>query len=109
MGSILLWIIKGYSNMKIDFSKLPCWSDIRKQGKVNINVKYDLSNAMYMQGGGVEIGSLAMKIYNSEGEEEYSKEECNIILNFVSKVNVMLADSLEDLIKQGESNEVLND
>lgn len=86
--------------MKIDFSKLPCFTNISKQEKVNIDIKYDLSNAMYMHGGGVEIGSLAMKIYNSEGETEYTEQECNIILNFVRNVNTMVADSLEDLINQ---------
>lgn len=86
--------------MKIDFSKLPCWSDIRKQEKVDIDIKYALSNALYTQGGGVEIGSLAMKIYNSDGDVEYNEKECNIVLDFLRKSNAMLADSLEDLMNQ---------
>lgn len=86
--------------MKIDFSKLPCFTNISKQEKVNVDIKYQFSNAMYMQGGGVEVGSLAMKIYNSEGEEEYNDQECRIILEFAKKINTMIADSLEDLINQ---------
>ena len=92
--------------MKIDFSKLPCFTNISKQEKVNMDIKYDLSNAMYMQGGGIEIGSLAMKIYNSEGEIEYTKEECTILLNFLRRANMMLADSLEDLIKTSEGKNI---
>jgi len=89
--------------MKIDFSKLPCFTNISKQEKVNVDIKYQFSNAMYMQGGGVEIGSLAMKIYNSEGEEEYNDQECKIILEFAKKINTMIADSLEDLMNQNNS------
>jgi len=47
-----------------------------------------------------------MKIYNSEGEIEYTKEECTILLNFLRRANMMLADSLEDLIKTSEGKNI---
>lgn len=91
--------------MKINFSKLPCFTDIRKQQKVNVDIKYNFSNALYMQGGGVEVGALAMKIYNSEGEEEYNAQECAIILQFAKKTNTMIADSIEDLMRNNYETE----
>lgn len=92
--------------MKINFEKLPCYMNITKQGKVMINVKNELSNSLYTQGGGVEMGALALKIYNSKDEEEYSEAECNLLLNFVKKTNSfspIFIDSLEDLLKQKEN------
>lgn len=84
----------------INFSKLPCYVDIRKMGKVEVDVKFEFSNAMYMQGQGVAMGALAMKIYNAEGEEQYNDKECDIILSFAERVNPMLYDSLKDIIMQ---------
>ncbi len=85
--------------VKIDFSKLPCYVDIRKMGKMEMDVKFEFSNAMYMRGQGVAMGALAMKIYNAQGEEEYNEQECKIILDFANIINPMLADSLKDIIK----------
>jgi hypothetical protein len=53
---------------KVDFSKLPCWVDIRKQGKMELDIKFQFANTLYTQGSGIAMGALAMKIYNSEGE-----------------------------------------
>lgn len=83
---------------KINFEKLPCWVDIRKQGKIELDVKYDFANSMYMRGQGIEMGALAMKIYNSNGEQEYNDRECAIILDFANHINPMLGDSLNDII-----------
>lgn len=49
--------------------------------------------------------ALALKIYNSKDEEEYSEAEYNLLLNFVKKNNSfspIFIDSLEDLLKQEE-------
>lgn len=88
--------------VKIDFSKLPCFVDIRKKGKIELDVKFDFSNAMYMRGSGVAMGALAMKIYNSNGEEEYNEQECMIIHEFAKTINPMLADSIKEIINETE-------
>lgn len=87
---------------KINFSKLPCYVDIRKAGKMEMDVKYNFSNALYIQGHGVAMGALAMKIYNSTGKEEYNDEECKIILTFAQSISPMLFDSLRDIINGKE-------
>lgn len=83
---------------KIDFSKLPCYTDIRKQETKEVDIKFDFSNAIYMRGQGIDMGALAMKIYNAQGEEEYDEKECNIILAFAKTLSPILFDSLKDLI-----------
>ena len=69
--------------MKIDFEKLPCYTDIRKSEKREMNVKFDFANEMYIHGGGVAMGALALKIYNAQGETEYTEQECHLMLQFL--------------------------
>ncbi len=84
---------------KIDFTKLPCYTDIRKENKREYDLKYDLSNQMYLNGTGVAMGALAMKIYNSQGEEEYNEQECKIIIDFAKSLNPIIYDSIKDMIE----------
>lgn len=84
----------------IDFSKLPCYVDIRKQGKIELDVKFQFSNTLYTKGSGIAMGALAMKIYNSEGAVEYNEQECNIILDFASNINPLIYDSIKDAIAE---------
>ena len=86
--------------MKIDFSRIPCYVDIRKEGKQEMDVKYDLSNQMYINGHGVAVGALALKIYNSQGEEDYSEQECQILLAFLREGGYppIFIDSVEELV-----------
>lgn len=86
--------------VKIDFSKLPCYVDIRKAGKMEMDVKFNFANTLYIQGHGIAMGALAMKIYNSTGGEEYNDQECKIILDFAQVISPMLYDSLKDIITQ---------
>lgn len=90
----------------LNFAKLPCYVDIRKQGKMNLDIKFQFANALYTQGNGIAMGALAMKIYNSEGEVEYNEQECKIILDFATNINPLIYDSIKDVIEQqnNESN-----
>lgn len=91
---------------KIDFSKLPCWVDIRKAAKMELDVRYEFSNAMYMRGNGIEMAALAMKIYNSKGEEEYTPQECELIRRFAEILAPMFSDSIKDYFDSYEDNKV---
>lgn len=91
--------------VKIDFSALPCYVDIRKAAKMPLNVRYDFANTMYMQGSGVAMGSLAMKIYEGKGTQEFDNNECQIILDFASRINPMLRDSLQATIDEQMQNQ----
>lgn len=91
--------------MKINFEKMPCYVDIRKAAKMELNVKFELANQLYINGRGVACGALALKIYNSNGEEEYSKEECNIIKEFSQNFSPIFYDSVEELIDSNRDKE----
>lgn len=87
---------------KLNFEKMPCYVDIRRQGKIDLDIKFEFSNAMYKSGAGIEVGALALKIYNSNGELEYSDKECAIILQFASSMNPFIHDSIKDIIEGKE-------
>lgn len=84
---------------KINFSAVPCWTDIRKEEKILTDLKYQFSDAMYKHGNGIAMGALAMKIYNSQGADEYTDEEVRTILQFASSVNPIVFDSLKALVE----------
>ena len=86
--------------MKINFEKLPMYTSIRKDEKKEVNVKYDLSNLLYTKGTGIVCGSLALKIYNSNGEADYTKEECEVLKAFTRGLVPIFADSIEDYLNE---------
>ena len=65
--------------MKINFAQLEVYTDIKKTNKVCADVRQQLGELLYETGSGIKLHSLALKIYNSEGETEYDAEEVNII------------------------------
>lgn len=86
--------------MKINFEKLPCYVDIRKAATKDMDVRYDFANQMYIHGSGVAMGALAMKIYNSNGEEEYNDEECKIIIEFSKNFPPIFSESIQNYINK---------
>ena len=64
----------------INFEAIEVYTDIAKTEKIVTNEKKGFANAMYLQGRGIAFHALALKIYNSQGEMEYSDEEYELIL-----------------------------
>ena len=58
--------------MKINFEKVEVFTNLAKTQAVVMDIREGLADAIYTQGQGVACHALALKIYNSKGEEEYS-------------------------------------
>lgn len=86
--------------MKINFEKFPMFTNIRKDDKREVNVKYELANLLYTKGQGVVCGALAMKIYQSEGEMEITEMEYNTLSAFVEQFSPIFADSMKSYLKE---------
>lgn len=71
--------------MKINFEKFPLIQGINGS-VVEVNLKGMISDAIYNKGQGIAFHALALKIYNSEGETEYTPEECTLLMEFACKV-----------------------
>ena len=89
---------------KLNFKKFPCYTDIRKENKREYDLQYDLANQMYLNGSGVAMGALAMKIYNADGEQDYNEQECRIIIDFAKTLNPIIHDSIKDEIEAQKNN-----
>jgi hypothetical protein len=71
--------------MKINFAQLEVYTDIQKTNKICTDARQQLGELIYEVGSGIKAHSLALKIYNSEGELEYTDEEVQVIMQFVNQ------------------------
>lgn len=67
--------------MKIDFEKFILFQGLNGRTQT-LNVKNVLADELYTKGQGIVFHALALKIYNSEGETEYSDAEYALLVNF---------------------------
>lgn len=59
------------------------------------------ANIIYLNGSGVACHALAMKVYKSEGETEFTDEEITLMKKFAEKFgNMSLLDSFDMNVKE---------
>lgn len=88
---------------KINFEALELFTDIEKTQSVKQNVKSQLANVIYKRTNGIAMHALALKIYNSKGEEEYTEEECKLIKQVSEQLTPVFIDAINNVI--GEQHE----
>ena len=81
----------------IDFSRLEIFSDIARTRCTVVDARKVISDAIYVNGYGIESHALALKIYNSVGPCEYDERECAIIMDFAHRCGT---PSLIDALKE---------
>ncbi len=86
----------------INFEKLKVALDIEGKYVEEQNVKKDFANLIYQHGKGIEFHALALKIFNSNGECEYSNEECELIKQASLTCAPFFIDAIESVLKDGE-------
>lgn len=69
----------------INFSRLEVFTDIAKTRCSVIDVRNQIADAIYQTGRGIASHALALKIYNSQDEVEYTEEEFTLIKDFVAQ------------------------
>lgn len=67
--------------MKINFEKFVLFQGLSGQTQV-LDVKNVLADELYTKGQGIAFHALALKIYNSKGETEYSDMEFALLADF---------------------------
>lgn len=87
--------------MKINFKKLRMYSDITrsKESALVMDVRKQFADILYKNGSGIECLDLALKIYRSDGEEEYTENECNTIRQMASMCSPMFIDAIDNAMK----------
>lgn len=79
--------------MKVNFEKFEMYTSIRKDSTVLVDVKDTVANTMYTSMPGIAPASLAMKIYNSDGEVELTQEEVLILDRMMGRSSGIMRDS----------------
>lgn len=84
---------------KINFESFEVFLDIAKTQKVEKNVKSELADIMYRLGKGIAYHALALKIYNSSGEIEYTDDECELIREVSQTCAPFFIDAINEVLK----------
>lgn len=88
--------------MKANFKKFPVYMNIRKDMIQEEDISYILSNAIYTNIPGVMAHSVAMRIYEAEGDMELSDEETSCLAAWAEMFSGIIADSIKDYIKNNK-------
>jgi hypothetical protein len=72
--------------VKINFESLRVFKDIEHKVAEVINIKMSVANTLYEHGQGIAFHALALKIYNSEGEMEYTDDEYDLIMAYANQM-----------------------
>lgn len=86
---------------KIDFDRFMLIKSIDGQKKAEMNVRRVFAEEIYSRGKGLAFHALALKIYNGEGCQDFTDEECALMVSFASQcMSPAFLDSLQKTIKE---------
>lgn len=86
--------------MNIDFSRLQVWNGISHKSCSVVDVREAFADVIYNTGNGIAAHTLALKIYNSKGAEEYSDAEAALIREYSEKCTPQFIDSIGELFNK---------
>ncbi len=86
-------------SIKINFERIEIFQDIAHTQCTVVNVKTDFANAIYQRGHGIEAHALALKIYNSKGETEYTDKEVSLIKQYADLCQPAFIDAINKIIE----------
>lgn len=84
--------------MKINFKKLRMYADITRseESVLVIDARKQFADILYKNGAGIECLDLALKIYRSDGEDEYTEQEYSIMKQMASMCSPMFIDAINN-------------
>lgn len=89
---------------KINFKQLLIATDVARMQCKKIDSRESFANVLYCNGNGIASHALALKIYNSTEDTEYTNEEINLIKEhadafckpfFIDALNRAIEDQVE--------------
>lgn len=91
--------------MKINFKEIKVYQDIAMSEDlaVIIDIRKEFANIMYQSGNGISSLNTALKIYRSDGEEEYTEEECREIRNAAAVCRPMFLNSINMILDKEDN------
>ena len=71
---------------KLNFQQFSAPTGVSRKNRQTGDARESFANMLYLNVNGIRAHALAMKIYNSEGEESYSPEEVKLIKEVAEKL-----------------------
>lgn len=87
---------------KLNFKHFSKYTGISRQKKETGDVREEFADLVYCRVGGIKAHTLAFRIYESQGEEEYSEGEVDIIRRVAE--NFCLPGVIDGLYEQLDIN-----
>ena len=75
-----------YNMKKLNFQQFSAPTGVSRKNRQTGDARESFANMLYLNVNGIRAHALAMKIYNSEGEESYSPEEVKLIKEVAEKL-----------------------
>lgn len=85
--------------MKMNFKSFPVYTGISREKTLPMNISLVISDGIYGNVPGIQAHSLALKIYQSEGEVELDDSELRILDSSLDLFVGVLSDSVRDYIR----------
>ncbi len=85
--------------MKMNFKSFPVYTGISREKTLPMNISLVISDGIYGNVPGIQAHSLALKIYQSEGEIELDDSELRILDSSLDLFVGVLSDSVRDYIR----------
>lgn len=89
--------------MKLNFKELHVYNGVSRTKESIEDVRELFADAIYTSGRGVASLELCRKIYNSDGEEEYSEKEVELIKEYSRFGNPRFIDAIENMINKSDN------
>ena len=86
------------NDMKINFKKFPLYTGISRRKTTPMDISLAVCEGIYGNSPGVQAHSLAMKIYQSDGDVELDVAEVQLLHRSMDLFVGIIADSVRDYI-----------
>lgn len=83
----------------MNFKSFPVYTGISREKTLPMNISLVISDGIYGNVPGIQAHSLALKIYQSEGEIELDDSELRILDSSLDLFVGVLSDSVRDYIR----------
>lgn len=85
--------------MKINFKEFPVKKNMTGKETIGTDIRESFADLIYSNVNGIKALTLAQKIYNSDGEEEYSDNEIALIIDVTDNLCVAkIVDSMHAIL-----------
>lgn len=85
--------------MKLNLKRLEVFTNIAKTRCVVMDIREAFADLIYARGAGIKAHALALKVYNSVENTEYTEEEIEDIKRYITMCTPAIIDAINKQIE----------